>query len=213
MSRYVKLVLLGLPLALTVFATSAILNNRTNDESRFTTGANPQTRSVGRARNLSLQPEAFKMSRRLGSRFTSTVRAASVRNGDRWTVRFLTDDIQRLYEPENRVPTSKPVQQNSIMIFMVTRFFNIEGEMRDNFTLVDHIPKTYLNGELDDIEISATMHHELRAHVLLGDFGRNIPRSRHSDAYARGQGKPTTEADIVGEKAEKEARENAKNKP
>jgi len=60
------------------------------------------------------------------------------------------------------------------------------------------------------VELSATMHHELRAHMVLADFGRNVPRARHSDPYARGEGPPTSEADKVGEAAEKEARENAK---
>jgi hypothetical protein len=57
------------------------------------------------------------------------------------------------------------------------------------------------------------MHHELDAHIVLGDFGRNSQRARHSDAYARGHGTPTSEADIEGERAETEARENAKKKP
>jgi hypothetical protein len=49
--------------------------------------------------------------------------------------------------------------------------------------------------------------------MILGDFGRNIPKARHSDAYARGQGPPTSEADKEGEAAEKEVRENAVKKP
>ena len=70
--------------------------------------------------------------------------------------------------------------------------------------------ETYVKADLDEVELSATMHHELRAHMVLGDFGRNVPRARHSDPYARGEGPPTSEADKVGEAAEKEARENAK---
>ena len=53
------------------------------------------------------------------------------------------------------------------------------------------------------------MHHELR-HILLGDFGRSVPRAKHSDSFARGQGEPITEADKQTDRAEKEARENAK---
>jgi len=49
--------------------------------------------------------------------------------------------------------------------------------------------------------------------LVLGDFGRNIPRSRHSDPYARGQGAAVSEADKIGDAAEKEARENATKKP
>ena len=70
-----------------------------------------------------------------------------------------------------------------------------------------------IRNDKDDVELAATMHHELRAHLVLGDFGRNIPKARHSDPYARGQGPPTSEADKIGEAAEKEARQNAKKKP
>ena len=72
-----------------------------------------------------------------------------------------------------------------------------------------------IKGDQDEIELSATMHHELRAHMVLGDFGRNTPRAKHSDAYARSPGSATAtaEADNVGEAAEKEARENATKKP
>jgi hypothetical protein len=70
--------------------------------------------------------------------------------------------------------------------------------------------ESLIRGDQDEVELSATMHHELRAHMVLGDFGRAVPRAKHSDAYARGEGPPTSEADKVGEAAEKEARENAK---
>jgi RHS repeat-associated protein len=102
--------------------------------------------------------------------------------------------------------------------------FKFEGEF-DGYTVFQFRGKheeiysagryteAFIRGDQDELELAATMHHELRAHILLGDFGRSVPRSRHSDPYARGQGPPTSEADKVGEAAEKEARENAAKRP
>jgi RHS repeat-associated protein len=70
----------------------------------------------------------------------------------------------------------------------------------------------FVKGNQDDIELAVTMIHELRAHMVLGDFGRNVPKASHSDEYTRHPGSATakTEADKVAEAAESEARENAK---
>jgi len=56
-----------------------------------------------------------------------------------------------------------------------------------------------VHGDQTDIEISESMHHELR-HVVLGDFGRSIPAAEHG----RGNVDKQTKA------AEDEARQNAK---
>ncbi len=89
-------------------------------------------------------------------------------------------------------------------------FFQYRGKDEGVSYSAGRYTESYIKADQDEVELAATMHHELRAHLVLGDFGRNVPRSKHSDAYARGQGPPTSEADKEGEAAEKEARENAK---
>ena len=81
MPRQFKLLGSGLAIALIAIATSAFLITRAKVDSRLTE-ANSQTPTVRRMRNLSLQPEAFKMSRRLGSRFAPLRRAASALTGN-----------------------------------------------------------------------------------------------------------------------------------
>lgn len=89
-------------------------------------------------------------------------------------------------------------------------FFQYRGRDEGVAYSAGRYTETYVKADLDEVELAATMHHEVRAHMFLGDFGRFVARAKHSDPYARGAGPPTTEADKVGEAAEKEARENAK---
>lgn len=72
-----------------------------------------------------------------------------------------------------------------------------------------------INAAQSDEELAATFFHELRAHILLADFGRTTSKAVHSQACAGDWTgcTPTTRADIVGMEAEKEARSNAKKKP
>jgi RHS repeat-associated protein len=137
---------------------------------------------------------------------TALGRITVLKNGDTYTLRYFSGDVKK--------PTLETVSGTfKHGDFDGYTFFEYRGKdvgenlSRGNFT------EAYVDGELDEVELSATMHHELRAHILLGDFGRTVPKARHSDAYARGQGPPTTEADLVGERAEKEARANAQKKP
>ena len=92
-------------------------------------------------------------------------------------------------------------------------FFQYRGKEYGTAFSAGEYTESYIKGDQDEVEVSATMHHELRAHMVLGDFGRNVPQARHSDAYARGQGPPASEADKVGEEAEKEAKQNAAKTP
>lgn len=92
-------------------------------------------------------------------------------------------------------------------------FFQYRGKEYGTAFSASDYTESYIRGDQDEVEVTATMHHELRAHMVLGDFGRNVPQAKHSDAYARGQGPPTSEADKVGEEAEKEAKQNAAKKP
>src|SRR5215510_1845545 len=62
-------------IVLLVCAVSAVLVNRNLSASADQTPA--QTRRAGRVRNLSLQPEAFKLSRRLGNRFSLSRKSSS----------------------------------------------------------------------------------------------------------------------------------------
>lgn len=59
--------------------------------------------------------------------------------------------------------------------------------------------------DTSDEEISATMHHESR-HVVLGDFGRNIPNSKHSKI----NGGPENAVDRATDRADAETKSNFK---
>lgn len=63
------------------------------------------------------------------------------------------------------------------------------------------------NAMQDDGEIAATIHHEIR-HLVLGDFGRSIPKAGHSPTF-NADGKPRTDVDRSTVRAEEEARRNA----
>ena len=91
-------------------------------------------------------------------------------------------------------------------------FFQYRGKDEGVGYSAGQYSEIYIKADQDDVELSASMHHELRAHLVLGDFGRNVPRAGHSDEYSRTQGRAPaiTEADRVANEAEKEARDNAK---
>ena len=61
-------------------ATGIILNSSASPETP-TTPPTTQTPTEGRPRNLSSQPEAFRLSRRLGARFTPKARATTILTG------------------------------------------------------------------------------------------------------------------------------------
>jgi hypothetical protein len=70
-------VLLGMAVA-----ASALLITRAAPEKNFTLQSTPQLRAAKRGpRNLSLQPEALRVARQLGKRFSATSRATSVATG------------------------------------------------------------------------------------------------------------------------------------
>ena len=135
-------------------------------------------------------------------------RITVLQKGDTYTIRGLSGSI---YHPTLESTSGTFAGKDD---FQGYTMFQIRGKGAwGEMYSAGNYTESYVSGDQDDVELSATMHHEFRAHVILGDFGRNIPRSRHSDAYARGQGPPTSEADKEGEAAEKETRENAAKKP
>ena len=71
-----------------------------------------------------------------------------------------------------------------------------------------------ISGEQSDDKMAETFYHELRAHVLLGDYGRTIGKGLHSQpcAYSSTNCTPSNSSDKEGRKAEEEARKNAKKK-
>ena len=80
MSRNRKtLILGGASLIAVVCLTSAILISRAS--TRPSLSAKPQSQAVPRTRNLRFQPEAVRVNRRLGNRFTSSSRAESILTG------------------------------------------------------------------------------------------------------------------------------------
>jgi len=135
-------------------------------------------------------------------------RITVLHQGDTYTIRGLSGSI---YHPTLDSISGTFVGKED---FQGYTLFQIRGKgaFGENYSAGNYT-ESLVNGDQDDVELSATMHHEVRAHMILGDFGRNIPKARHSDAYARGQGPPTSEADKEGEAAEKEVRENAVKKP
>lgn len=84
MSRYWKtLILAGASLGLVSGVTTAILNAGPSTETLSPTRQiQTQSRSESRTRNLSLQPEAFRMSRWLGVRFNSKARGSTITTGN-----------------------------------------------------------------------------------------------------------------------------------
>lgn len=84
MSRKWKtLILTGASLVIVSFATTAILNAGASTETLSPTRqTQTQSSSERRTRNLSLQPEAFRMSRRLGTRFTPKARGSTTTTGN-----------------------------------------------------------------------------------------------------------------------------------
>lgn len=137
---------------------------------------------------------------------TAVGRLSVIHQGDKYTVRIVEGSI---YHPT--LGSHSGIYQGKDD-FQGYTLFQYRGKNEEAYSTGKYT-EALINGDQDDTEISATMHHEFRAHIMLGDFGRTVPRARHSDAYARGLGPPTSEADKVGEEAEKEARENARKKP
>jgi hypothetical protein len=116
MSRFVKTLLLsGLPIVLTVFGTSALLMSGAHNELRLPSQISTQTADSRRARNLSLQPEASRMSRVLGKRFLASSGGASVFTGNLTTGR----GPQPVTIVRRQTATGETVQ-----IGLVTRSFN-----------------------------------------------------------------------------------------
>lgn len=68
-----------LPVILIACAVSAVLLG--SARSSVSTAQNPNQTRPGKGRNLSLQPEAFKLSRRLGNRFASARQTSSILAG------------------------------------------------------------------------------------------------------------------------------------
>lgn len=82
MPRMLRNLLLCVPLALLVCATSVFLVTRASIETFMPASQGSATSQADRGpRNLFLQPEAFRFSRRLGKRFDPSSRAASVLTG------------------------------------------------------------------------------------------------------------------------------------
>jgi RHS repeat-associated protein len=208
------------------------LTAKNEDEARkrfniFLLGLRPQDRShvhffVGNGRhgyargqfyvlvdtNYRSDSENFQAIQRGANDRTSVGRITVLHQGDTYTVRFLEGSI---YHPTLRSISDTYEGKKDFQGYTV---FQIRGKGAiGELYSAGNYTESYVNGDQDDVELAAAMHHEIRAHLILGDFGRNIPRARHSDAYARGQGAPTSEADKVGEAAEKEAKENAAKKP
>jgi hypothetical protein len=80
---YKKLLYLSIILIVLVSTAFAIVKSRTSSPSNAATDAassrpSERTEQTARGRNLSLQPEAFNLSRRLGKRFSPDKRAQSV---------------------------------------------------------------------------------------------------------------------------------------
>ena len=83
MSRKWKtLILSGASLIVVSCATTAILNAGASTETLLPAKQIPQPRSERRIRNLSLQPEALKASRQLGTRFAPKARGSTVATGN-----------------------------------------------------------------------------------------------------------------------------------
>ena len=68
-----------LPVILIACAVSAVLLGSASSD--VSTAQNPNQTRTGKGRNLSLQPEAFKLSRRLGNRFASSRQTSSTLAG------------------------------------------------------------------------------------------------------------------------------------
>jgi RHS repeat-associated protein len=83
-------------------------------------------------------------------------------------------------------------------------FFEHRGKFEDGISYAKDVSEIIVHGNQINTEISATMHHETR-HLVLGDFGRTALNSKHSEP-----GQPKTLADTETDKADKEARKNAK---
>ncbi len=132
-------------------------------------------------------------------------RITVLRRGDTYTMRLLEGNLKN--------PTLRPfsLKYNGTADFQGYTLFQKRGSGTfGELYSGGEYTEAYVNGDQSDIELAATMYHELRAHMILGDFGRNIPKSKHSDPYARGKGPPTNAADVEAEAAEKEAKKNAK---
>ncbi|HET9786581.1 MAG TPA: hypothetical protein VFP47_05590 [Pyrinomonadaceae bacterium] len=83
MSRKWKtLILIGASLTMVTCVTTVILNAGASPESPLKTNQTPaQARTERTSRNLSLQPEAFRMSRRLGVRFSAKAHGTTTTTG------------------------------------------------------------------------------------------------------------------------------------
>lgn len=75
--RSKTLLLCILPVIVIVCAVTAVLPGSASFKLSLTTAQNPIQTRTGKVRNLSLQPEALKLSRRLGDRFTSSRQTSS----------------------------------------------------------------------------------------------------------------------------------------
>ena len=107
--RYRKLLLCGVPLLVLVCITSVVLITRASSEMTTATGkASRPPKVKDGLRNLSLQPEALRVSRQLGKRFGPSARGSSVLVG---TVK-IGDSEQPINLTRRQTQTGETVELN-----------------------------------------------------------------------------------------------------
>ena len=153
------------------------------------------------------ESENFQVSQKLANDHSAIARVSVVAVGESVTVKIAAAWSQK----EGFKLENAPFKiEDAHTPFEGYTFFEFRGKVEGSTIYSSGaFTEAVINGGQDEVQISATMHHELR-HVLLGDFGRSVMKAGHSQTFLRGEGPPITEADKQGERAEKEAVENAK---
>src|SRR5205807_2824248 len=137
---------------------------------------------------------------------SAMARLSVIKQGESFSLKVVTSITEKGAELETA--SDILTDRNGGMYFEGYTMFEYRGKVEEgiDYSTGDYT-EAFINGSQDNAGILSAMHHELR-HILLGDFGRNAPRAKHSQP-----GQPRNEADVQTSDADKEAIKNAKKRP
>lgn len=131
-ARFKRIHLFAVPILLIALVTTALLVTRAHHEPALTKpDANTQSGKVTAARNISLQPEPFKMSRRLGRRFSALSRAA-----------FLLAGILTTQEGQQPVSIIRRQTDTGETVEIISAARRLRWSSRDGITALSGPPPT-----------------------------------------------------------------------
>lgn len=152
-------------------------------------------------KNHNSTSENFQWAQKAANDNTALGKITVVRQGETYQLRH--QEFKGGQDVLKTTPTTVTMGQRN-KEFAGYTFFEYRGKIEDGISYAKDVSEMIIHGNQTNTELSVTMHHETR-HLILGDFGRTALNSKHSQ-----RGQPQTIADIETDKADREAKTNAK---